>query len=44
MLFAINYDVTRDGQKFMVLTDARSQSPEPLTAVLNWTSLLKPRP
>ena len=41
---AINYAVTRDGQQFVVLTDARSQSPEPLTAVLNWTSLLKPRP
>jgi Tol biopolymer transport system component len=37
----IEYAVTRDGQKFVVLTDARSQSPEPLTAVLNWTSLLK---
>jgi serine/threonine protein kinase len=38
---AINYAVTRDGQKFVVLTDSRSQSTEPMTAILNWTSLLK---
>jgi serine/threonine protein kinase len=38
---SMDYAVTPDGQKFVVLTDARSKSPEPLTAVLNWTSMLK---
>jgi Tol biopolymer transport system component len=41
VVFAINYAVTRDGQKFVLLTAPVGQSPEPLTAVLNWTSLLK---
>jgi Tol biopolymer transport system component/predicted Ser/Thr protein kinase len=38
----LNYAVTRDGQKFVVLTAPFGQTPDPLTAVLNWTSLLKP--
>jgi len=38
---SINYAVTRDGQQFVVLTDAFGQNPELLTAILNWTSLLK---
>jgi Tol biopolymer transport system component len=37
----INYAVTRDGQQFIVLTAPLGQSPEALTAILNWTSLLK---
>ena len=32
---SINYAVTQDGQKFIVLTDVRNQSAEPLTAVLD---------
>jgi Tol biopolymer transport system component len=41
VVFAINYAATRDGQKFAVITAPRGQDPEPLTAILNWTSLLK---
>jgi len=37
----INYAMTRDGQQFIVLTAPLDRSPEALTAVLNWTSLLR---
>jgi serine/threonine protein kinase len=36
-----NYDVTGDGNKFVVATLAASQMPEPLTLVVNWVALLK---
>lgn len=37
----INYDVSLDGQKFVIPMEARSTVAEPITAILNWTSLLK---
>jgi Tol biopolymer transport system component len=37
----IDYSVTRDGQKFVIPIEAHSGVAEPITAVLNWTSLLK---
>ena len=36
-----NYDVTSDGNKFVVASLAPSQVSEPLTVVINWTALLK---
>lgn len=35
------YDVTRDGQRFLVITPIEEPSPSPLTVVLNWTAGLK---
>ncbi|HEY3028155.1 MAG TPA: protein kinase [Pyrinomonadaceae bacterium] len=35
------YDVTRDGQRFLVITAVEESSPSPLTVVLNWTAGLK---
>ena len=35
-----NYDVSRDGQQFLVAVPVES-SPEPITVVLNWTADLK---
>src|SRR5262249_25866886 len=35
------YDVTRDGQRFLVLTPVEETSPSPFTVVLNWTAGLK---
>jgi Tol biopolymer transport system component len=37
----LNYSVTRDGQKFVIPTEGHSGVAEPITAVLNWSSLLK---
>ncbi len=36
-----NYDVTGDGDKFVVASLASSQESEPLTLVVNWLALLK---
>jgi Tol biopolymer transport system component len=35
------YDVTRDGKSFLVNTEVAPKSAEPLTLVVNWTTLLK---
>ena len=35
------YDVTRDGKSFLVNTEVVPKSAEPLTLVVNWTTLLK---
>ena len=32
------FDVTRDGQRFVVISPAEESSPSPLTVVLNWTA------
>jgi dipeptidyl aminopeptidase/acylaminoacyl peptidase len=36
-----SYEITRDGQRFLVLTPVEESSPSPLTVVLNWTASLK---
>jgi eukaryotic-like serine/threonine-protein kinase len=36
-----SYEVTRDGQRFLVNTPGEESSPSPLTVVLNWTAGLK---
>jgi serine/threonine protein kinase/Tol biopolymer transport system component len=38
------FDVTADGQKFLVLTTPHQAVPEPVTVVLNWTATLRKRP
>jgi hypothetical protein len=35
------YDVTADGQRFLLLQSAPAQGPAPLTVVLNWQAGLK---
>jgi len=35
------YDVSADGQRFLVAAPREQQSSGPLTLVQNWTSLLK---
>jgi hypothetical protein len=35
------YDVSADGQRFLVATLREQQSPVPMTLVQNWTALLK---
>jgi hypothetical protein len=35
------YDVTRDGQKFLINTDVKPAGSVPMTVVLNWTAELK---
>ena len=37
----VAYDVSRDGQRFLVNTQVRNPEAQPMTVVLNWTSLLK---
>ena len=37
----IEYAVTADGQKFIIPTETRAGVAEPITAILNWTSLIK---
>jgi len=43
--FALNfnnpYDVTADGQRFLVLTGVEEQKSTPVTVVLNWTAGIK---
>jgi Tol biopolymer transport system component len=45
LLFAkagvIGYDVSRDGQRFLIGVSVEETSPEPITVVLNWTADLK---
>jgi hypothetical protein len=36
-----NYAVTADGQKFIIPTETHAGVAEPITAILNWTSLIK---
>jgi hypothetical protein len=36
-----SYDVTRDGQRFLMITPIEDTAPTPLTVVLNWTAGLK---
>jgi eukaryotic-like serine/threonine-protein kinase len=36
------YDVTRDGQRFLVRMPAEPGMPEPIVVLLNWPSLLRP--
>jgi hypothetical protein len=36
-----DYAVTADGQKFLISSDVRGEVAEPMTAILNWTWLLK---
>jgi Tol biopolymer transport system component len=38
---AYRYDVSTDGQRFLVATTREQNSPAPLTLVQNWTALLK---
>ena len=35
------YDVTADGQQFLILKQVGEEMPKPMTVVLNWTALLK---
>jgi serine/threonine protein kinase/Tol biopolymer transport system component len=35
------YDVTRDGQRFLINTEARQTAVEPMALILNWASRLK---
>ena len=37
----IDYAVTADGQKFIIPTETRASVAEPITAILNWTSVIK---
>ena len=37
----INYAVTANGQKFIIPTETRASVAEPITAILNWTSVIK---
>ena len=37
----IDYAVTADGQKFIIPTETRARVAEPITAILNWTSVIK---
>jgi hypothetical protein len=36
-----NYDVTRDGRRFLVAVSESSPTETPITLVVNWTSALK---
>ncbi len=38
---ASGYDVTRDGQRFLVITPVREDAALPIAVVLNWTSVLE---
>jgi serine/threonine protein kinase len=38
---AYSYDVSRDGQRFLVVAPFRRQSREPLTVIVNWRAVLK---
>lgn len=35
------YDVTNDGQRFVIIIPVEESSPSPLTVVLNWTAGFK---
>ena len=40
---AIGADLTRDGQRFLIVSTTEVQKPTPLTLVVNWPALLKSR-
>jgi serine/threonine protein kinase len=44
----VRYDVTRDGQRFLIVTESEATTAEPFTVVLNWTAaveaVIKSRP
>jgi len=35
------WDVSEDGERFVLASPDMQNSPEPFTVILNWTSLLK---
>jgi len=37
----MTYDVSADGQKFLVIDDGASDNARPLTLVQHWTALLR---
>ena len=39
--FRAQYDVTRDGQRFLLNVPIEETAPSPITVVLNWTAGLK---
>ena len=39
--FRAEYDVTADGQRFIVNQIAEGDAPPPITVIVNWQSLLK---
>ena len=38
---AVNYDVSRDGQRFLIVSTTDNSSVTPITLLVNWTGLLK---
>jgi hypothetical protein len=36
------YDVTSDGQRFLINTATRENAVPPIEVILNWTALIKP--
>jgi hypothetical protein len=38
---AINYDVSPDGQRFLILSTQDNAATTPITLVVNWTGLMK---
>jgi len=39
--FRRGYDVTADGQRFLIITQLEEEKPSPISVVLNWTADLK---
>jgi hypothetical protein len=39
--FRAQYDVTRDGQRFLLNVPLEETAPSPITVVLNWSAALK---
>jgi len=35
------YDVSREGQRFLILLQAKNQETRPMTVVLNWDAVMK---
>jgi hypothetical protein len=35
------YDVSRDGQRFVINTEQKQEGVEPMTVILNWAARLK---
>jgi hypothetical protein len=35
---AVSYDVTADGQRFLINTKTEESNPAPMSIILNWTS------
>jgi hypothetical protein len=38
---AFNFDVSRDGQRFLILSTQDEAATSPITLVVNWTGLIK---